>query len=87
MPAVRWPDGGGGLYRTPASGCDRDDSARAPTCSRPKQVSVPVDGLWQESAPRAPPDPNDLGHDLDSDLVDQTPELTYVDIDTFLATF
>ncbi len=46
-----------------------------------------VDRLWQASAPRGPPDPNDLGHDLDSDLVDQTPELTYVDIDTFLTTF
>ena len=44
-------------------------------------------GLWQASAPRAPPDVDGLVHELDSDCSDQTPELTYVDIDTFLATF
>ncbi len=44
-------------------------------------------GLWQASKPRAPPDPNDLGHDLDSKYMDQNPELTYVDMDTFLAAF
>ena len=33
-------------------------------------------GLWQASAPRAPPDADGLVHELD-----------YVDIDTFLATF
>ena len=33
-------------------------------------------GLWQSSAARAPPDVEDLVHQLD-----------YVDIDTFLATF
>ena len=46
-----------------------------------------VGGLWQASAPRAPPDVDGLVHELDSDCSDQTPELTYVDIDTFLATF
>ena len=49
-------------------------------------------GLWPSSAPRAPPDVDGLIHDLDccsSDrqAADQTRELTYVDIDTFLATF
>ena len=33
-------------------------------------------GLWQSSAPRAPPDVDELVHELD-----------YVDIDAFLATF
>jgi hypothetical protein len=44
-------------------------------------------GLWKASAPRGPPDPIDMDHDLDSEFMDQTPELTYVDMDTFLATF
>ena len=54
-------------------------------------------GLWQASAPRAPPDVEDLALDLDAaysdssigspDQADQSQELTYVDIDTFLATF
>ena len=44
-------------------------------------------GLWKGSAPRGPPDANDLVHDLDSEYMDQTPELTFVAIDTFLATF
>ncbi len=44
-------------------------------------------GLWKALAPRGPPDPNDLGHDLDSEYMDQNPELTYVDMDTFLAAF
>ena len=53
--------------------------------------------LWQASAPRAPPDVEDLVLDLDAaysdsssgspDQADQSRELTYVDIDTFLATF
>jgi len=53
--------------------------------------------LWQPSAPRAPPDVEDLVLDLDAaysdssigspDQADQSRELTYVDIDTFLATF
>ena len=46
-----------------------------------------VDGLSQASAPRGPPNAIGLVHDSDSDVMDQTPELTYVDIDTFLATF
>jgi hypothetical protein len=44
-------------------------------------------GLWQASAPRGPPDPVGLAHDLDSEYMDQPPELTYVDMDSFLATF
>ena len=54
-------------------------------------------GLWQASAPRAPPEVEDLVLDLDAaysdssigspDQADQSQELTYVDIDTFLATF
>ena len=53
--------------------------------------------LWQASAPRVPPDVEDLVLDLDAaysdssigspDQADQSRELTYVDIDTFLATF
>ena len=53
--------------------------------------------LWQASAPRAPPDVEDLVLELDaaysassidsSDQVDRSQELTYVDIDTFLASF
>ena len=46
-----------------------------------------VGGLWQPSAPRASLDVDGLVHELDCDCSDQTPELTYVDIDTFLATF
>ena len=54
-------------------------------------------GLWQASAPRAPPDVEDLVLDLvaaysDSsigspDQSDQSQELTYVAIDTFLENF
>ena len=51
-------------------------------------------GLWHASAPRAPPDVDGLVQDLDccssesqSACSDQTPELTCVDIDTFLGTF
>ena len=54
-------------------------------------------GLWQSSTPRAPPDVEDLVLDLDAaysdsssgspDQPDRSRELTYVDIDTFLATF
>ena len=54
-------------------------------------------GLWQASAPRAPPDVHGLVLELDaaysdsslglSDQADESQELTYVDIDTFLATF
>ena len=53
--------------------------------------------LWQASAPRAPPDVEDLVLDLDFEFSDspiestdqaaESQELTYVDIDTFLATF
>jgi hypothetical protein len=46
-----------------------------------------VDGLWKASAPRGPPDPVSLVHDLDYDSMDHTPELTFVDIDTFQAAF
>jgi Putative transposase len=44
-------------------------------------------GLWKASAPRGPPDQVNLVHDLDYDSMDHTPELTFVDIDTFQATF
>ena len=54
-------------------------------------------GLWQASAPRAPPDANRLVLELDaaysdssissSDQAAPSQELTYVDIDTFLSSF
>ena len=53
-------------------------------------------GLWREPNSRAPPDIDGLTQDLDSSFSssqagspepDQTRELTYVDIDTFLASF
>jgi len=57
-------------------------------------ASVPVGGLWQARAARAPPEVEDLVLDLDVAYSDSSPdqagqfqELTYVDIDTFLATF
>jgi hypothetical protein len=52
-------------------------------------------GLWRASAPRAPPDVEGLVLELDAayanrpigsaDQADESRELTYVDIDTFLA--
>ncbi len=44
-------------------------------------------GLWKASAPRGPPDQVNLVHDLDYDSMDHTSELTFVDIDTFQATY
>jgi len=54
-------------------------------------------GLWQSSTPRAPPDVEDLVLDLDfefsdspiesMDQADESQKLTYIDIDTFLASF
>jgi hypothetical protein len=54
-------------------------------------------GLWQTSSPRGPPDVDGLVLELDAaysdstinspDQVDQSQELTYVDIDTFLSSF
>ena len=54
-------------------------------------------GLLRPSAPRAPPESQDLILELDDtytdssigsqDKANQAEELTYVDIDTFLATF
>ena len=54
-------------------------------------------GLWQSRPPRAPPDVDDLVLELDAaysdssvdspDQADQSQELTYVDIDTFLESF
>jgi len=51
-------------------------------------------GLWRESAPRPPPDVEGLVHDLDGRFsdsptgsCDQAGELTFVDMDTFEATF
>jgi len=54
-------------------------------------------GLWRTSAPRAPPDVNGMVLELDAaysassidspDQADESQELTYVDIDTFLENF
>ena len=50
-------------------------------------------GLWQSSTPRAPPAVDDWVHDPDRDSDSQTARsdaplgITYVDIDTFEATF
>ena len=54
-------------------------------------------GLWQASSARAPPDVEDLVLDLDFEFSDspiestdqaaESQELTYVDIDTLLASF
>jgi len=45
-------------------------------------------GLWRDSAPRPPPDVAGVVHDLDGCFSDsQAGELTFVDIDTFEATF
>ena len=54
-------------------------------------------GLWQSRSPRAPPEVDELvlqldaaysGSSIDSpDQADQSQELTYVDIDTFLESF
>ena len=54
-------------------------------------------GLWQSSTARAPPDVEGLVLELDAaysanaigspDQADESQELTYVDIDTFLASF
>ena len=54
-------------------------------------------GLWQSRSPRAPPEVDELvlqldaaysGSSIDSpDPADQSQELTYVDIDTFLESF
>ncbi len=53
-------------------------------------------GLWQSRSPRAPPDVDDLVLELDASYsgtidspaeADQSPELTYVDIATFLESF
>ncbi len=54
-------------------------------------------GLWQARAPRAPPDVDGLVLELDAaysansidspDHADQSQELTYVGIDTFLKSF
>ena len=51
-------------------------------------------GLWQSRSPRAPPDVGELVLELDAaysgkapNEADESHELTYVDIDTFLASF
>ena len=44
-------------------------------------------GLWKASTPGGPPDPIDMDHDLDYEFMNQAPELTFVDMDTFLSTF
>ena len=60
-------------------------------------ASVPVGGLWQSSTPRVPPDADGLVLELDDAYsassidspgrADQSQELTFVDIDTFLSSF
>jgi hypothetical protein len=50
-------------------------------------------GLWHPVTPRAPPAEDGWDHDADGDsqshtsAVDEPQELTYVDMDTFWATF
>ena len=44
-------------------------------------------GLCKASAPRGPPDPVSLVHDLDYDSMEHTPELMFIDMDTYLSTF
>ncbi len=61
------------------------------------QSGAMVGGLWQSRSPRAPPDVDDLVLELNAaysgssielpDQADQSQQLTYVDIDTFLASF
>jgi len=58
---------------------------------------LPHCGLWQSPAPRGPPDVDGLVLELDAaysdsaidspDQADESQDLTYVDIDTFLANF
>jgi hypothetical protein len=60
---------------------------------RGHQIAAMVGGLWHASTPRAPPAGDGSVPDLDGDSdpqtgsTDEPQELTYVDIDTFLATF
>ena len=64
---------------------------------RGHQSGAMVGGLWQASTPRAPPDVDGLVLELDtaysnssissSDQADESRELTYIDIDTFLESF
>jgi hypothetical protein len=61
---------------------------------RGHQSGAMVGGLWRGSAPRPPPDVEGLVHDLhgcfsDSSTAssDQAGEVTFVDMDTFEATF
>ena len=60
---------------------------------RGHQSVAMVGGLWHSSAPRAPPAGDGSVHDPDgvsdrqTGSSDEPQELTYVDIDTFLATF
>lgn len=61
------------------------------------QSGAMVGGLWQSRSARAPPDVNELVRELDAAFAysslesahqaDPSQELTYVDIDTFLANF
>ena len=48
---------------------------------------MPVGRLWKAAAPRGSPDPIDMAHDLDFEFMDQTMELAYLGMDTFLAAF
>jgi len=68
-----------------------------PTQSEVIEAILKYCGLWQASAPQAPPDVEDLVLELDAafadssleflDQADEAQELTYVDIDTFLESF
>ena len=93
------------VVRVPAGQIGQQTTAQVQPADSPSAAATETDTtaastsgcLWQASAPRAPPDVEDLVLDLDAaysdsstgspDQADQSQELTYVDIDTFLATF
>jgi hypothetical protein len=79
------------LYCDIATGCDAGRNCRpAPFAPRPWRVTQV---RWPPSSPRAPPGGDGWVHDPDGFSDSQTAssdeprELTYVDIDTFEATF
>jgi len=88
-------DGRGGLYRTSSARRDRKDSARAPEWNRPplrvgarRRPVAFIGSLWRSSAARAPPSDGGGEGMEGAGCSDGEPnELTYVDMDTFLATF
>ena len=76
----------GGITHTATTDCEPE----APERSRPPPTQAalvcPVGARQRPVAPRAPPDADGLVPELDSASSDQLQELTYVDMDTFLAT-